>query len=64
MSFDELAQHVEGWANEKGLLKADNASKQMLKVLEEVGETSGALLRNDRDGIKDGIGDTISIISK
>jgi len=39
----------------------------MLKVLEEVGETAGALLKDKQDEIKDGIGDslvTLIILSK
>ena len=65
--FDELNNKVIDWAHDKGLLKKENANKQMLKVLEEVGELSGALLRNDEAGIKDGIGDafvTLIILSK
>jgi len=39
----------------------------MLKVLEEVGETAGALLKGNETEIKDGIGDsfvTLIILSK
>ena len=43
---------------DKGILVKDNAPKQMLKVLEEVGETSEKLLKNNRDEIVDGIGDS------
>lgn len=65
--FDELNNKVIDWAHDRGLLKEENATKQMLKVLEEVGELSGALLRKDEAGIKDGIGDafvTLIILSK
>lgn len=67
MSFDELSENVLSWASEKGILVKDNAPKQMLKVLEEVGETAGALLKDKQDEIKDGIGDsfvTLIILSK
>jgi len=40
------------------LIKEENATKQMLKVVEEVGETAGALAKNNRDELKDGIGDS------
>ena len=40
-TFDGLINKVIGWADDKGILVKDNAPKQMLKVLEEVGETSG-----------------------
>ena len=57
-TFDGLINKVIGWADDKGILVRDNAPKQMLKVLEEVGETSGALLKDNRDEIVDGIGDS------
>ena len=57
-TFDGLIKKVIGWADDKGILVRDNAPKQMLKVLEEVGETSGALLKDNRDEIVDGIGDS------
>jgi len=67
MGFDELSENVLLWATEKGILVKDNAPKQMLKVLEEVGETAGALLKDKKEEIKDGIGDTfvtLIILSK
>lgn len=56
--MDELINNVFTWADEKGLIKEENATKQMLKVIEEVGETAGALAKNNRDELKDGIGDS------
>lgn len=58
MTFDELEKRVHYWAHEKGILEKENAPKQMLKVLEEVGETAGALLKSKEEEIKDGIGDS------
>ena len=57
-TFNELEISVRNWAIEKGIDKPENAPKQMLKVMEEVGETDGALLKNKEDEIKDGIGDS------
>lgn len=54
--MDVLIESVEQWAKNKGLDKADS-SKQMLKVVEEVGEVAAALARNDQDALCDGIGD-------
>lgn len=54
--MDVLIESVEQWAKNKGLDKADS-SKQMLKVVEEVGEVAAALARNDQDDLRDGIGD-------
>lgn len=65
--MDELVANVTAWAKEKGLLERENAPKQMLKVMEEVGETASAILKNDHDKIVDGIGDslvTLIVLSK
>jgi len=56
--FDELILQVGNWAFDKGLVKRENASKQMIKVMEEVGETAGALLKGNETELKDGIGDS------
>lgn len=58
MSFDELINNVTEWADVKGLIKEENSTKQMLKVIEEVGETAGALAKNNSGDLKDGIGDS------
>ncbi len=56
--MDELIKNVKEWAQEKHLLKKENSHAQMLKVLEEVGETAGALLKNKNKEIIDGLGDS------
>ena len=56
--MNELIELVEKWSKDKGLDKTES-SKQMLKVVEETGEVAGALARNDRHELKDGIGDVI-----
>lgn len=56
--MNELIKQVEQWSKDKGLDKAES-SKQMLKVVEEVGEVAGALARSDRHELRDGIGDVV-----
>ena len=58
-SADKLIQSVELWADQRGLLVPDNRPRQMLKVMEEVGETAAALARGNRRELKDGIVDSI-----
>ena len=59
MTFDNLIENVKVWADDKGILKSENAPKQMMKVIEELGETAGAIAKNKAtDEIQDGIGDT------
>ena len=56
--MEKLINNVMMWAKEKNLLKKENSHAQMLKVLEEVGETAGALLKNKDQEIIDGLGDS------
>lgn len=53
----DLIEKVEAWAEERNLLKFENASKQYLKFLEETGELSRAILKNDVPEIVDASGD-------
>ena len=59
MTFDKLIENVKEWADDKDILKAENAPKQLMKVMEELGETAGAIAKNKATAeIMDGIGDT------
>ena len=62
-TLQELQVLILQWAKEKDLLKFENAPKQRLKLLEEVGETAGAILKNDVKEIKDGIGDIFVVLA-
>ncbi len=55
--MQDLIDKVIDWAEEKNILIPENVPKQMMKVIEELGETSQAILKNKPDEIKDGIGD-------
>lgn len=61
-TLQELQLLILEWANDKDLLKSENAPKQRLKLLEEVGETAAAILKNKPDEIKDGIGDIFVVL--
>jgi len=56
--MDELVRNVMQWAEAKNIDKYDNRYAQMLKVVEEVGETASSILKDNRDDILDGIGDS------
>lgn len=62
LSFVELQSLIISWAKEKDLVKPENASKQRLKLLEEIGETAKAFLNNNESEIKDGIGDVFVVL--
>ena len=59
--MDELVKLVEEWAREKNLDIAE-PEKQMLKVVEEVGEVAAALARNNKNDLRDGIGDVVATL--
>jgi len=56
--MNETALKIKQWASDKDLLKPENATKQMLKVMEEVGETASAVAKGNQEAIIDGIGDS------
>lgn len=67
MKFEKLNQLVLEWADNKGLIKRENAYRQALKMVSEVGETCDALAGNDMEELVDGIGDvlvTVIILAK
>ena len=61
-SLQELQPLIVQWAKEKDLLKPENADKQRLKLLEEVGETAQAILKSDKEKCKDGVGDIFVVL--
>ncbi|ARD75544.1 MazG-like family protein [Staphylococcus shinii] len=52
----DLTKKIEQWAEDKELHEAD-PNKQMLKVVEEIGELSQGLVKGNSEQIKDSIGD-------
>ena len=59
MTLNELEVKIRDWAIERNIDKSENAPKQMIKIMEELGETSAALLKKNEPELKDGIGDIL-----
>lgn len=57
-NMQTLVENIEDWAEDKKLNDAD-PNKQMLKVVEEIGELSQGLVKDDRDQVIDSIGDAV-----
>ena len=55
--FNEYQEKVIVWANDKGILFPENYPKQLMKVYEELGELSGAILKGNRIEEEDAFGD-------
>lgn len=62
MTMQTLTNNIRNWAIYRGLDEAD-PNKQMLKLMEEVGEIAAGLARGNTDEVKDGIGDVQVVIT-
>ena len=51
------------WANDRGLYENGDPKTQALKLVEEVGETCRAILKEDRAEAIDGIGDCVVVLT-
>jgi len=54
---------IRDWADERGLYDNGDPKTQALKLVEEVGETCRAILKEDHDEIVDGIGDCVVVLT-
>lgn len=57
MNWNEFKSNVEQWAEERGIYEHSTPEAQLLKALSELGELADAVIKNDRDALKDAIGD-------
>jgi NTP pyrophosphatase (non-canonical NTP hydrolase) len=54
---------IRDWASERGLYENGDSKTQALKLVEEVGETCRAILKEDYVEITDGIGDCVVVLT-
>ena len=54
---------IREWAEERGLYDKGDPKTQALKLIEEVGETCRAILKEDYDEVIDGIGDSVVVLT-
>ena len=52
MTFDELIDNITQWADDRGILVPNNAPQQTMKIMEELGETAGAMVYSHFGDIK------------
>lgn len=50
---------IRNWAADRNLIAGSNPQAQMLKTIEELGETAAAIARGNLAGVTDGIGDVV-----
>ena len=53
---------IRKWAEERGLYDKGDTKTQALKLVEEVGETAKAIIKQDEAEIKDGLGDIFVVL--
>lgn len=56
-------ENILAWAEPKQLLKPENAITQLAKLTEEVGELAQAILKGNKHGQKDALGDIRVVIA-
>lgn len=57
MKEKELISKIAQWAKDRNLILGSTPQKQFIKLMEEFGELCAGIARNDKEKIKDSIGD-------
>lgn len=59
MNFDEFYSNVAMWAEKRGIYEHSTVQAQALKAVSEMGELADAVIKSDREALKDAVGDVI-----
>lgn len=59
MTFEQFKANVEQWQEERGIYEHGTPLAQALKAVSEVGELADAVIKGDREELKDAIGDVV-----
>ena len=59
MTYYDLVEAVEAWASDRAIIQNSTATVQLMKTVSELGELADATLKDDRDGVIDGLGDVL-----
>jgi NTP pyrophosphatase (non-canonical NTP hydrolase) len=54
---------IRNWAQERGIYEKGDAKTQFLKLIEEIGELSKSILKNDEEEFIDAIGDCVVVLT-
>ena len=54
---------IRDWANERNIIEKGDAKTQLIKLYEETGELSEAILKNNKEDIIDAIGDSVIVLT-
>ena len=59
LNFEKLHEFIIKWANDRKIINPKNTSNQFMKVTEELGEIAEGINKNNREQIKDSLGDIL-----
>ena len=59
MSYADYEMRIVQWAEARRIIPNSTPATQLLKCMSELGELADATIKNDLDGIKDGVGDVM-----
>ena len=59
----DVFNNIRKWAEERGLYEKGDTKTQLIKLYEESGELSQALLKNNKEDIIDAIGDSVVVLT-
>jgi NTP pyrophosphatase (non-canonical NTP hydrolase) len=63
MKLKNEFEPIRKWAKEKGILEKGDPKTQCIKLFEEAGELSKAILKNDEPEFIDAIGDCVVVLT-
>lgn len=63
MELKNEFQPIRNWAEKKGIFQKGDAKTQCIKLFEEAGELSKAILKNDEAEFIDAIGDCVVVLT-
>ncbi len=59
----ELIEKIEKWAEDRNIFNGSTVQKQILKLVEEIGELFSGHNKNDVNKIRDSVGDSIVVLT-
>jgi phosphoribosyl-ATP pyrophosphohydrolase len=59
MSYAQVEMNVIKWACDRKIIPNASSQTQLLKTMSELGELADALIKGDREGVIDGLGDVL-----
>jgi len=63
MNLTNEFEPIREWAKDKGIFQKGDSKTQTIKLFEEAGELSKAILKNDEPEIIDAIGDCVVVLT-